>query len=422
MKLTCQQESLKKGLATVSHAVPTKSPLPILLNVLLVADNGRIKLAATDLEIGITCWIGARVEVEGGITLPAKLFSDVISNLPAEKLTLTVDQTTQTLKVECGRFTTNLKGITADDFPPIPTITEQEPLVKIPPDMLREAIDQVAFAAATDESRPVLTGVLLRPELGSEDEGEGDLVTLAAADGFRLAVRKLNLPLGSVNLPQTASDNEPTDADLEADENDANEENEAEKIAPKAAALEYIIPAKAFAELGRIIGTAEEDVEITVTKNGNQVLFHTDMIELVSQLIDGKFPDFERIIPTEYTTRSLMETSELLKAVKLAALFANISQNIVKLVSHPGDDVSPGKLVISANAAELGDNTGEVDGIVHGEGGQVATNVKYLTDALNAIRTAQVAIEAQTAQSPVVFKPVGNSNLLQIVMPMSIRN
>jgi DNA polymerase-3 subunit beta len=143
---------------------------------------------------------------------------------------------------------------------------------------------------------------------------------------------------------------------------------------------------------------------------------------LVSQLIDGKFPDFERIIPTEYTTRSLMETSELLKAVKLAALFANISQNIVKLVSHPGNDVSPGKLVISANAAELGDNTGEVDGIVHGEGGQVATNVKYLTDALNAIRTAQVAIEAQTAQSPVVFKPVGNSNLLQIVMPMSIRS
>ena len=116
-----------------------------------------------------------------------------------------------------------------------------------------------------------------------------------------------------------------------------------------------------------------------------------------------------------------METSELIKAVKLAALFAVISQNIVKLVATPGDDVSPGKLVISANAAELGDNTGEVDGIVHGEEGKVATNVKYLLDALNAIGTAQVAIEQQTPQSPIAFKPVGNSNLLQIVMPMTIR-
>lgn len=376
MRLSCLQENLKRGLATVSHAVAGKSTLPVLSNVLLATDGGRLKLAATNLEVGITCWIGAQVEEEGAVTVPAKLLSDVVGGLPNDKVTLTLDARTQSVHVACARFSSNIKGIEAEEFPPIPTVAEREPVISLPSDVLREAIDQVAFAAASDDSRPVLAGVLLRLR-------DSELV-LAAADGFRLATRTITLP-EPVSAPQ-----------------------------------EVIIPARALSELARIVGDADT-VSMSVTPGGNQVLFHTDTMDLVSRLIDGKFPDFERIIPASYATRSVLDTQEMLKAVKLASYFAIASQNIVKITAEPGGELGPGKLVISANAAEVGDNTGELDSMVHGEGGQIALNVKYLVEALNAVKTAQVAFETQTPQSPGVFKPVGQEGYVHIIMPMTIR-
>jgi DNA polymerase III subunit beta len=376
MKLSCLQENLKRGLATVSHAVASKSTLPVLANVLLATDNGRLKLAATNLEVGITCWIGAQVAEEGASTIPAKLLSDVVGGLPNDKVTLTLDARTQSMNLACARFTNNIKGIEADEFPPIPTVAERDPVITLPADMLREAIDQVAFAAAGDDSRPVLAGVLIRLR--------GNEAVFAAADGFRLAKRIITLP------------------------------------EPVATSQELIVPARALSELARIIGDAES-VALSVTPEGNQVLFHTESTDLVSRLIDGKFPDFERIIPTDHTTRAVLETQELTKAVKLASFFANASQNIVKITVEPGGDMGPGKLVISANAAEVGDNTGELDGMVQGEGGQIALNVKYLAEALNAMKTAQVVLETQTPQSPGVLKPVGQEGYVHIVMPMTIR-
>ncbi len=376
MKLSCLQENLKRGLATVSHAVAGKSTLPVLANVLLATDNGRLKLAATNLEVGITCWIGAQIAEEGASTVPAKLLSDVVGGLPNDKVTLTLDARTQSVNLACARFTNNIKGIEADEFPPIPTVAERDPVITLPADMLREAIDQVAFAAAGDDSRPVLAGVLIRLR--------GNEAVFAAADGFRLAKRIITLP------------------------------------EPVATSQELIVPARALSELARIIGDAES-VALSVTPEGNQVLFHTESTDLVSRLIDGKFPDFERIIPTDHTTRTVLETQELTKAVKLASFFANASQNIVKITVEPGGELGPGKLVISANAAEVGDNTGELDGMVHGEGGQIALNVKYLAEALNAMKTAQVALETQTPQSPGVLKPVGQEGYVHIVMPMTIR-
>ncbi len=377
MKLTCLQENLKRGLATVGHAVAGKSTLPVLANVLLASDGGRLKLAATNLEIGITCWVGAMIEEEGAITLPAKLLSDVVNGLPNDKVLLELDPRTQSVKVECARFVTNIKGIEAEEFPTIPTLTERETTAGLPPDMLRETIDKVAFAAASDDSRPVLAGVLVRIN--------GNQATFAAADGFRLATRQIELP-------------EPVEG-----------------------SHEFIVPARALSELARIIGDSEGQIGITVTPGGSQVLFHTDNAELVSRLIDGKFPDFERIIPSQYLTRAVLDTQELAKAVKLAALFASASQNVVKLQLEPGGDMGPGRLVISANAAEIGDNTGEIDGMIQGEGGAIALNVKYLSDALAAMKSAQVAFETQTPQSPGVFKPVGQDGYVHIIMPMSLR-
>jgi DNA polymerase-3 subunit beta len=258
-------------------------------------------------------------------------------------------------------------------------VADREPTLCLPPDVLRQAIDQVAFAAASDDSRPVLTGVLVRLR--------GEKAVLAAADGFRLATRTLALPEG----------------------------------AAFAEGQEFIVPARALSELARIVSDAQSEVAITVTPDGGQVLFHTDTVDLVSRLIDGNFPDFERIIPQEYTTRTVLDTQELIKAVKLSSFFALASQSIVKVIVEPGGELGPGKLTISANAAEVGDNTGELDGMVHGEGGQIAMNVKFLNEALSAMKAPQIALEMQTAQNPGVFKPVGQDDYVHIIMPMTIR-
>jgi len=381
------QENLKRGLATVGRAVAGKSPLPVLANILLAADNGRLKLAATDLEIGITCWIDAQVEEEGAITLPARLFGDIVGNLPNDHVRLTLDARTQTMTLECGRFTNNIKGIEADDFPPIPTVADQETMMRIPAPALRQCIEQVAFAASSDESRPSLTGVLVRTH--PDNQTGGTTTTFAAADGYRLATRAIALPEGALAGGEDVS--------------------------------EFIVPARALTELARVVGDTEEDVHVTVTPGGTQVLFHTESADLVSRLIDGKFPDFERIIPSEYTTRSLIDTQELLKAVKLASFFATNNQNFVKLSVEPGDEDMPGKVTVSANAAEIGDNKGELDATIEGEGGQLAMNVKFLNEALAVMGTSQIALEMQTAQNPGVLKPVGQTDYVHIIMPMTLR-
>ena len=377
MKLSCLQENLKRGLAIVGHAVAGKSTLPVLSNILLATDDGRLKLAATNLEIGITCWIGAKIEEDGAVTIPAKLLSDVVGGLPNDKISLQLDPRTQTVALKCARYEASIKGIEADEFPVIPTVSEAAPTASFPPALLRETIDQVAFAAATDDTRPVLAGVLMRLR--------GTTATFAAADGFRLALRTIELP------------------------------------EPVAEPAEVIVPARALLELSRIIGDAESNVEITITPSGGQVLFHTESTDLVSRLIEGRYPDIERIIPSSHATRTVLETQELAKAVKLASFFATASSNIVRLTFESGGELSPGKLVISANAAEVGDNKGELDGMVHGSGGQIALNVRFLSEALAAIKTPQIAIETQTAQNPGVFKPVGADGYLHIVMPMTVR-
>jgi DNA polymerase III subunit beta len=377
MKLSCLQENLKRGLAIVGHAVAGKSTLPVLSNILIASDEGRLKLAATNLEVGITCWIGAKIDEEGATTVPAKLLSDVVGGLPNDKISLVLDPRTQTLNLTCARFEANIKGIEADEFPVIPTIADREPTATFPPDLLRETVEQVAFAAAPDDTRPVLAGVLMRLK--------GTTATFAAADGFRLSVRTIELP-EPVREPQ-----------------------------------DVIVPARALLELARIIGDVEGQVEVTITPSGGQILFHTESMDLVSRLIDGKFPDFERIIPAQSATRTVLDTQELAKAVRLASYFATASANIVKLTIEPGGELSPGKLTISSNAAEVGNNKGALDGMIHGEGGTLALNVRFLAEAVSAIKTPQIALETQTAQHPGVFKPVGADGYIHIVMPMTAR-
>jgi DNA polymerase-3 subunit beta len=376
MKVSCLQENLAKGLSIVSRAVASRSTLPVLGNVLLATDQGRLKIAATNLELAVTCWIGAKVDDEGAITVPARVLSDFVNSLPPERIEMELNPRTQTLHLKCARYDANIKGIDAQEFPIIPTIGDGK-RISLEPETLREMIEQVTFAAATDESRPVLTGVVAK--------FEKDKVTFAAADGFRLSVRHATLS------------------------------------APVEQSFSVIIPAKALQEVARVSSNQEEPVELAITENRSQILFKLTNIEIVSQLIDGTFPDFTRIIPESYTTRTVVKTSELQNAVKASSVFARESMNTVRLQIAPANDLGGGKITITATSAESGDNVSDIDATVDGGSMEIAFNARYLSEVLNVLKAAQVAIETTSASSPGVFKIVGRDDFLHVIMPMHVK-
>lgn len=381
MKISCLQENLHKGLQTVGKAVANKTTLPVLNNILVSTDRGRLKLSATNLEVGITNWIGCQVEEEGAITVPARLLSDFVASLPNEKITMALDERTRTLKIECARYEANIKGLPAEEFPIIPEVSDR-PLTRIPAPLLKEMINHVAFAASGDDSRPVLAGVYVHIE-------DREL-TMAAADGFRLAKRTTQLD------------------------------------APADAPAKLIIPARSMIELARALpdieGEDAEPVSLMVTANRNQVLFHLSNLDVTSRLVEGNYVDIQRVIPAEWATRTVVSTAELLKAVRVASFFAKDSSNHMRIQVEPGADLTPGTLNIFATAAEVGDNKTQIDCVVDGEPGQIALNVKFLMDALNAIDTSQVALETKTPGSPGVLKPIGEEGHIHVVMPMYLAN
>jgi len=376
MRLTCLQENLNRGLSVVGRAVATRTTLPITNNVLLAADQSRLKLAATNLEMAITCWIGAKVEEEGAITVQARLLTEFINSLPNDKVDINLPSQTKTLELKCARFEARISGVDAKDFPPIPKI-EEGIATKVEVEALRQGITQVVFAAATEESRPVLTGV--------DAEFDGDLLTLAAADGFRLAVYKL--PLAT----------------------------------PVDQKTRVIIPARTLAELNRLMTDQEEAVEITVNPNKSQALFRLKDIELVSQLVQGTFPDYAQLIPQSYNTRVVVDVAAFLRAAKTAAIFARDGSGIVRLVITPGEELTPGRITISARSEEIGDDVGEIDAVVEGEEAKIAFNGKYLIDVLGVLHESQVALETTNPSSPGVIRPVGVDNYIHVVMPMFVQ-
>jgi DNA polymerase-3 subunit beta len=374
MKVSCLQENLAKGLGIVSRAVAARSTLPVLGNILLATDNARLRLSATNLELGITCWIGAKIEEEGSTTVPAKTLVDLVNTLPQDKVEMSLVVRTQTLNLSCGRVQANIKGIDAQEFPLIPPANLDDAL-QLNVEDFREMINHVIFAAATDEARPILTGVLAKIE--------GGQVTLAAADGFRLSLRTAHLST------------------------------------PNAEPIQAIIPARALAELGRVI-TAEEPVFMSLPPGRGQVIFHHDSVELVSQLIEGAFPDYNNVVPKNYTTRTVMSTAEFRKACKTSDIFAREAAHTARLKIKPGSELTPGHVTISATAAETGDNVTELDATVDGGPIEIAFNVKYLVDVLNVMDTPNVALETSTSSSPGVIRPVGRDDFLYVIMPMHL--
>ncbi len=375
MKVSCLQENLARGLSIVARAVAPRSTLPVLGNVLLSTEEGRLRLSATNLELGITCWIGAKVEEDGATTVPARTFVDLVNTLPNDRVDMTLTVRTQTLNVRCGAFNNDIKCIDAQEFPPMPPVDLEETL-SLNVEDLREMIGQVVFAASSDDARPVLTGVLVDVEDGR--------LTMAAADGFRLSVRESHLST------------------------------------PGVGPLQAIIPARALSELARVLGDGEEVVTVSLPPGRGQVIFRAKDVEVVSQLIDGTFPDYKGIIPNNYTTRTVVSTSAFLKACKAADIFAREAAHAARLQITPGGELEPGALQVSATAAETGSNETVVDATVEGEPIEIAFNVRFLVDVLGVIETPNVALETSTPSSPGVIRPVGRDDFLHVIMPMHL--
>ena len=376
MKVTVLQENLSRGLNTVSRAVSSRTTLPVLSNILIATDEGRLRLSATNLEMGITCWIGAKIEQEGSTTVPARTLSELVGNLSDPQINLTLDSRTQTLNLKSGSSTNDIKGIDAQEFPPLP-VPDLANAIQLNVSDFKEMIQQVAFAASTDEARPVLMGVLLNVE--------NDTVTMAAADGFRLSVRKSTLS-NPVTQPVNA-----------------------------------IIPARALQELARITPDGEQYIQMVLPKGRGQVVFHVKDAELTSQLIDGTFPDYQQIIPRSHKSRTLLPTISLLKACKQAETFAKEGTNVVRLnIKTSGTDLQPSEVEISAHSEETGSNETIVEATVDGIPLLIAFNVKFLREVLEVIKSPNVAIETSAANAPGVVRPVGDDNFIHVIMPMHL--
>ena len=376
MKVTVLQTNLAHGLGIVSRAVSPRSTLPVLANILVATDEGRLRLSATNLEMGITCWIGAKIDEDGSTTVPARTFADLVNTLPGEQVVLTLDPATQVLNVRSGTSTNDLKCIDAQEFPPLP-VPDMEGALQINVVDFKEMIQQVVFAASVDEARPVLMGVLVKVN--------GDQITLAAADGFRLSVRTATLS------------------------------------SPFAKPVSAIIPARALAELARIASDGDQMIQMVFPKERGQVVFRLKDVELSSQLIDGTFPDYEQIIPRGYKSRTLVSTASLLKACKQAEIFAREGSNVARLNIKAGSsEMEPSEVEISAQSEETGSNETIVEATVDGIGLLIAFNVKFLREVLEVIKTPNVAIETTASNAPGVIRPVGDDSFLHVIMPMHI--
>jgi DNA polymerase III subunit beta len=368
MKITTTQRDLDFALDVVSKAITPNSTLPVLNNILLKAAGKKLFLSATNLETAIKYSIDTDVKNEGSITVPAKLITSYVNLLEDDKVDLSIEDG-NVLSINSKNSHTKIKGISADEFPVIPEV-QKESTFKISAKDLSCAIDGTVFAAAMTTTRPVLSGVYLHIE---KDE-----LTMVATDSYRLAETKVKL-------------------DTKVD-----------------GSFQCIIPVKTLSELGRILGSKYEEDEVEVQISKNQILFTTGTLELTSRLIEGKFPDYKKIIPREHKTTLDVDVKKLSNATKRVSLFAKENNNNVKLTV-----TNDGKMNIYTDETRVGEERAEVDVMVVGENNNVALNSQFLLDVLNNLEES-VTIEMNEKLTPIVVKPKKNKGYLYIIMPLKV--
>ncbi len=381
MKLSVSQPVLKSALSIVSRAVSSRTTMPVLSNVLLSVDGESLRLSATNREISINVWIPATVEDIGMTTLPARLLSDFVNNLPPERIDMELTTRTETMRLQCAKNNANIKGIAADDFPIIPAYTPDAESTlytagnhyTLEPGHLYENINAVTFAAATDENRPTLTGV--------ETTFDDGRLTMGATDGYRMAMRAC-------------------DAVFQTDKNTV------------------VIPARSLAEVARICGDAVGIVNVVISGNRNQALFSAtgkkewQRVDMVSELIDAKFPDYRATIPKRYNTRITVDTAAMVKALRVALLFGRDNADLVNLA------VGKDSVCVSAHSGESGDNLSTVEATIEGAPLEIRFNARLLIDAFEHISAPQSIVELTVPTRPATIRPMNDDNYLQVVMPM----
>jgi DNA polymerase-3 subunit beta len=376
MKLSVTRENLHQGLSITGHLMTKNVNLPILQNVLVKSEGGTIKLTATNLEMAVHCSVRGKVDESGEYTIPSKLFFDYVSLLPNETVHLHSNE--QAVNVECGTHKTKINGLPSSEFPLVPRVSEARS-IQIPVEDFRQALSQVLFAVATNESRPELTGVAFQ---FTSHQGEGRLI-LAATDSYRLA--ESTIPL----------------------------------VSPIQEDHALVVPAKTLSEVNRILSVFRDDVELpsslTLNVSGSQVLFMYGPVELISRTIDEHYPDYRQIIPSEFRTQAIIDREDFIKAVKTASLFSKTGLFDVVL----GFDAQRSELSVSATDATRGHNQSQCSADVSGSSNTVTVNYRYLLDGLQAISSDQVIFEMIDHGNPCLLTPKGSSESYRyIVMPI----
>lgn len=361
MKLQVTQENLNRALNSVARVANSRGTLPILANVLIKTSNNRLSLSATNLDIAITHYIGAKVKDEGSITVPARLMQDFVSSLPDGVINLDLQETK--LHITTNQYDSVVNGIVADDFPVMPAIKDGKSWA-LKGGLFKKALQQVVFAASGDETRPVLTGVLLHTLDGK--------LYMAATDSYRLAEKQLGANKEDVNL---------------------------------------LVPASAMHDLLRVLG--DEDQDVKVTHNNQQALFQVGDIELVTRLIDGNYPDYRKLIPANFTTKAVLKRADLTNVTKVSSLFARESAGSVTIEV----DEKAGQLSIRSVASQLGENTATAPAKVTGSG-SITLNSRFLLDALNVLTGDEVSFGFNGKLEPTLLTDPNNSDYQHIIMPL----
>ncbi len=361
MKLQVTQENLNKALSSVSRIANSRTPLPVLTNVLLKTIKNRLSVAATNLEIAITHQIGSKVAKEGGITVPARLMQEFVSSLPSGTIDLEVEG--NKLHINADQYQSTINGVAADEFPVMPAITEGESWT-MGAAVLKRALQQVIFAASNDEARPVLTGVYLHTSSGKR--------YMAATDSYRLAEKHLGKISGEGSL---------------------------------------LLPASALQDLLRIVSESEDEVE--VMHDDQQVRFRVGDVELVTRLIEGSYPDYQKLIPSSFATTATLKRSELMNITKVSSLFARESAGSITI--HVDD--SSQTVSIRAIASQLGENTASAKAEIKG-GGDITLNSRYLLEGLHAMSSEEVSLCFNGKLEPCVVKASQEPDYLHLIMPL----
>lgn len=379
MRISVLQENLNKALTSVSRVVASKAQLPVLNNVLLTVEKGTLRLTTTNLELGMVVPIGAKVQAEGAICVPAKVFSELVGELPAGEVDLEVED--QKLLIRQGDFTADLAGMGAGEFPALPPFDKKR-LMEFQADAFLRSLKRVIFSAATDDGRPVLTGVCFNLA--------GDMPRMAATDGFRLSVVSLS-----------------------------SEGKAKEKGAEETGGIETaIIPARALAEVVRL--ASEEEIGETITVSGGkerQVKFTVGKAELLTRLIDGEYPDYGKILPKDKVASFEGDKETFVRVVRMAAIFARESANVVKFT------IGKGVMKVSATSQNLGTNESVLEGKAEGEDGFcVAFNYRYLLDFLTNTDGEEIKIDFSGSLSPGMFMDPKEKDFTHVIMPVRLQS